>query len=312
MVATVPDESGFGRVPTFPGDVEMIVGECTRLGARLLVVDPVTAYLGDVNSHRDSDVRGALAPLAAAAEEAGVAVVLVRHLNKGTGTSALYRGGGSIAFAGVARVVWVAGTDPERPDARALAVSKNNLARFPPSLGYELESAGAFGVGRVRWTGVVPLSANDLVRPAGPGPAATPARDAAEAWLEEALAGGARPARELYAEAEAAGIAERTLKRAKGRLGVETEKRGGMNGGWYWSLGAAKEAKAPTVDPLPGSWGDGAAGNAPEGTEMLKGATPSAPLPSVAPLEGGHATAGAQGRGFDLDADWPARYPTPE
>ena len=52
---------------------------------------PVTAYLGDVNSHRDSDVRGALAPLAAAAEEAGVAVVMIRHLNKGVGGSALYR-----------------------------------------------------------------------------------------------------------------------------------------------------------------------------------------------------------------------------
>ncbi len=293
VIATVPSADGnpYGRVPTIPDDVGLLLAECERIGARLLVVDPVMAYLGEVNSHRDSDVRGALASLAAAAEEAGVAVVLIRHLNKGTGATALYRGGGSIGFAGLARVVWVAGTDPTQPDARALAIVKNNYAPFPPSLGYEMESAGPFDIGRVRWTGEVTLSANDLVRPLGPPAATTPAQDAAEAWLEDALAGGARPARELIPEAEAAGIAERTLKRAKSRLGVETDKRGGMDGGWYWTLDAPKGAKAPTVGPLPEPSGDGATGNAPDDTVWPKEATSLASLPAVASLEEGHGAA---------------------
>jgi|GEM_PF-1873603 len=303
VIATVPtvDRNPYGRVPTLPNDVGLLISECERIGARLLVVDPVMAYLGDVNSHRDSDVRGALAPLAAAAEEAGVAVVLIRHLNKGTGASALYRGGGSIAFAGLARVVWVAGSDPAQPDARALAVGKNNLSRFPPALGYELESAGRFGVGRVRWTGEVQLSADDLVRPHGPPPAASPARDAAEEWLEAALAGGERLARELLPEAEAAGISERTLKRAKHRLGVVVEKRGGMNGAWYWTLDAPKRAKAPRVGPLPERMESAGDGIAPDSTDFPKGATPLAPLPPVALFEGGQASPA------DDLADWPAR-----
>ena len=287
VVATIPTPNGHGRIPTLPADVPLVIGECRRIGARLLVIDPVTAYLGDVNSHRDSDVRGALAPLAAGAEAAGVAVVLVRHLNKGAGGSALYRGGGSIAFSGLARVVWIAGKDPADPDRRALAVSKNNLAAFPETVGYELVSAGPFGVGKVRWLGSLGLSADDLVRPPG-GEAPTPAQDAAADFLLDALADGPRLARELYAEAEAAGIAKKTLKRAKDRLGVGSKKVGGAgsSGAWSWLPPGPKGAKDSIPGPLSGAGGDGAAGNGPDGAEKPKGVNPTAPLGSVAPLNG--------------------------
>ena len=285
VVSTIPTDKGHGRIPAFPGDVDLIVRECRRLGARLLVVDPVTAYLGDVNSHRDSDVRGALAPLAAEAEAAGVAVVLVRHLNKSAGGSALYRGGGSIAFTGLARVAWIAGKDPASPDRRALAVSKNNLAAFPQAQGYELVSAGPLGVGKVAWTGPLPLSADDLVRPVTLD-AATPAQDEAADFILAALADGPRPARELYAEAEAAGITEASMKRARKRLGVETERRGGFggSGGWYWLPLRPKELRAQGPELLSEAAPRRQAENGPHGTAEPKELTPSRSLEAASSL----------------------------
>ena len=292
VISVVPTENGAGRLPTLPDDVELIVEACRACGAKLLVIDPVTAYLGAVNSHRDSDVRGALAPLAAAAEEAGVAVMLIRHLNKGVGGSALYRGGGSIAFTGLARVVWIVGSNPDSADCRALAVSKNNLAAFPNSLAYELVNAPPLNVGRVEWSGPISLSADDLVRP----PVAarsTPAQDKAEAFLLEALLEGPRLARELYQAAEEAGISEKTLKRTKAKMNVEVERRGGPggSGAWYWlppSTGPrSKKVKGSTPDPLSPMAGSANSQISSGQSEKPKEVTPMAPLTEVAPLIAG-------------------------
>lgn len=249
VISTIPTANGAGRLPILPDDVDIIIEACKQIGAKLLVIDPVTAYLGGANSHVDADVRGALVALAVAAEEAGIAVVLIRHLNKSTGGSALYRGGGSIAFAGLARVVWVVGTDPNDPNRRALTVSKNNLAAFPQTLGYALESAGEFGVGRASWLGPLPLKADDLVRPPATE-AHAPARAVATEFLTRVLTDGPRPAAELFAEADNEGIAEKTLRRAKDDLKIKAERVGGISkhGWWSWSL---PEETDDEPDPLP-------------------------------------------------------------
>jgi subtilisin family serine protease len=71
--------------------------------ARLVVIDPLMAYLGsDTNSYRDQDVRGILAPLARLADRTSAAIVVIRHFSKGQTPNVLYRGGGSIGIIGVA------------------------------------------------------------------------------------------------------------------------------------------------------------------------------------------------------------------
>src|SRR5690606_2321225 len=101
VIQLIPEADGPGRVPVLPDDIEVIMGECARLGARLLVIDPLMAHLpGDANSYKDQDMRRALAPLAEAAERYGVAVLIVRHLTKAPGGNPLYRGGGSIGIIG--------------------------------------------------------------------------------------------------------------------------------------------------------------------------------------------------------------------
>ena len=152
-LATVPDEDGHDRLLSIPEDLRLIEKGIRRVGARLVVVDPLMAFLsGNTNSHRDQDVRRALAPLAGLAERTGAAVLVVRHLNKAAANNPLYRGGGSIGIIGAARMAFVVGKDPQDEDSRVLASTKNNLAMPPTSLMFALEEAES-GAVRVDWLG---------------------------------------------------------------------------------------------------------------------------------------------------------------
>ncbi len=62
--------------------------------------------------------------------------MLVRHLNKASGGTAIKRGSGSIAIGGQARAVMLVGRDPEDRAVRVLAMVKNNFAPTPRSLLY--------------------------------------------------------------------------------------------------------------------------------------------------------------------------------
>ena len=109
-------EKADGSLPTIPEDIPLIEATLMAMDAALLVVDPLVAFLGwKVNVSRDQDVRRALAPLKAMAERCGVAVVLLRHLNKQLLTNALYRGGGSIGIIGGARFGLMFAYDLEDP-----------------------------------------------------------------------------------------------------------------------------------------------------------------------------------------------------
>jgi len=140
-LATVPD-GDTERLISVPEDIGVIRRGIEQVQARLVVIDPLMAFLsGDVNSHRDQDVRRALAPLAKLAEETGAALVVVRHLNKSSDGNALYRGGGSIGIVGQARSALLVARHPEDDRRRVLASLKSNLAEPAPSLAFTFTEA---------------------------------------------------------------------------------------------------------------------------------------------------------------------------
>ncbi|MGI9050608.1 MAG: AAA family ATPase [Rubrobacteraceae bacterium] len=141
-LATVPDADGQDRLLSIPEDLPIIEKGIRRVGARLVVVDPLMAFFsGDTDSHKDQGVRRALAPLSGLAERTGAAVLVVRHLNKAAANNPLYRGGGSIGIIGAARMAFVVGKDPQDENRRVVASTKNNLAMPPRSLMFGLEEA---------------------------------------------------------------------------------------------------------------------------------------------------------------------------
>jgi hypothetical protein len=224
---------------SLPEDLEIIAAEVRLRDAGLLVVDPLNAYLaGAIDTHRDHHVRRALAPLADVAERTRAAVVIVRHLNKGGGSKAIYRGMGSIAYTAAARVGYVAARDSDDAELRHLACVKSNLAAPPATLDYRVR-VDALGLPFIEWAGTSALSAAEVL--ASEGASDSPEKlNEAMTFLREELSGGPVDAKQAKADARVAAIAEITLRRAQKRLRVRPEKaidpKSGRVTGWIWRL----------------------------------------------------------------------------
>jgi predicted ATP-dependent serine protease len=204
----------------------------------LVIVDPLTSYMGSgdkIDSHRTTDVRAVLEPLADWAEKHRVAVVGITHPPKNAPAKAIHALVGSIAFVAAARLVFLAieEADTER---RLLLAVKNNLGRLADGLGYHLEQtfiSKNILASRVVWdTRPVTVTANEALAASKEDP-----RVLAEAkeFLRAELADSPRPATDLKKAAGNAGLSWSTVQRAQKRLGIKPRKVG-LEGGWEWAL----------------------------------------------------------------------------
>ena len=124
-------------------DVPVVEQAVGSLGdCKLVVIDPISAYMNGVDSHKNAEVRSVLAPLSAMAERNGVAVVIVQHLNKNESLSDVHRVSGSVAFAAAARNVWQVAKHGEQRVMRSL---KDNVGASDLELAYRITG------GRVVW-----------------------------------------------------------------------------------------------------------------------------------------------------------------
>jgi len=217
-------------------------------GCRLVVIDPITAYLGAVDSYKNAEIRAALAPLANLAEQYNVAVVAVTHLRKSDGP-AVYRAMGSLAFTAAARSVWAITKDKDDPTRRLMLPVKNNLGADVMGLAYRIQATSDPGdVPVVAWEpNPVELSADDALSQDSD----RTERDDAADFLREVLAAGSVKAKEVFKQAREAGISERTLRRAQRALGVKPTRAGyGGGGSWVWGLPAGHRCPPATpADP---------------------------------------------------------------
>lgn len=209
----------------------------------VLVIDPISAYLGNTNSDKDADVRRILTPLARIAAEEGVTVILIRHLNKGADQKALYRAGGSIAISAVSRSSLLVALRPDAPGERVVAQVKGNNSAPPPSVSFTL------GAGGITWGHFGRWTADELLAP-------VPAKrgrkvEQAERFLKDRLASGPVSSNVVFEEGTEQGLSATTLKRALKSLGGDS-RRGGYQGGSLWSLpGAGEETLAGKEDASP-------------------------------------------------------------
>jgi AAA domain/Primase C terminal 1 (PriCT-1)/Bifunctional DNA primase/polymerase, N-terminal len=230
---TAVKRSADGQEATFSllDDLAILEATVVRLGASFVIIDPLNAYLAKVDSHRASEVRSALAPIAAMAERTHVTFLAVHHTNKSGDGRALNRVTGSGDFAAAPRSVLLVAPDPDDESRRCLVSAKLNLARKPPGLGFSIIEGGL-----VFDDEPVTQDANALLA-SSPRSAKDEGKfEEAKEWLAEYLGDyQEHPQKEVKAAAKAAGIADRTLWRAKDALQVRSEK-GGMTAGWTWRL----------------------------------------------------------------------------
>ncbi len=236
------EPDGSKRLPRFPEDLAWLRAAIEQVDGKLVIIDPLSAYLsGSINSWNDQHVRHVLALLAQLAEETGVAVVIVMHLNKATNQGVMYRAGGSIAFVAAARSVQLVVPHPDDDDLRVLSVVKSNLAKKPSSLLYRIESHGR--ASRIRWGGVSPLDAETLLaEQARSGEKQLKIEDAKD-FLQDVLPGARRPKEEVMAEGQKAGHTRRTLERAFSKMsGICTKDDFGGSGWWQLAPRLAKSS----------------------------------------------------------------------
>jgi AAA domain len=213
-----------------PRDLDLIAAECAELRPELLIFDPFFAALGMDEKNRfiqindEQSIRRVVARLKLLAEEFNIAIVLIRHLNKALGGSALLRGSGSIAIAAQARSVMLVAKEQLAPDRRILAMVKTNLDAMPCSLSF-LSTRNSLG-STIQWMGPCEYTADELVRRMD-GKAIPPAVQNAMNFLQTTLYGcnGCTWA-ELSELAARQGIPEITLRRARSEVRLEKKAKG--------------------------------------------------------------------------------------
>ena len=180
------------------------------------------------------------------------AVVAIRHLNKRAGEDAIYRGGGSIGFTGLARSVMAVGRDPDDPDRIILAAVKLNVARRPPSLAYRIVADGPYEPAHIAWEGHSERTAEDLIgrtRDEAAWRSKTAELSAAIRDLLESN-GGSMAAGEACRALEEEGYelgSRDNLKRARAQAGVASTKQG-YDSGWLWTIRTLVTGSVPS-DP---------------------------------------------------------------
>jgi len=204
---------------------------------KLVIIDPISAYLDDTDSHRNAAIRGLLSPLTKLAAKFGVAIVAIDHLNKNSNEkNAMYRPGGSLAFVAAARAAYIVARDKDNPERRIVAKLKNNLAKSEPKSGlaYTILTADN-GAPILAWEPEpVDVRAAELLSRMESEEQRLDT-DWAGDTLHDVLANGPVPALEVFKECDKAGVSKKQARRAAEKLGVITKKTG-FQGGWTWEL----------------------------------------------------------------------------
>ena len=205
-------------------DDERLEEAIKETGAKLLILDPLQAYLGDkVDMNRANEARDMTKKLGTLAERTRCAIVLIGHMNKGS-SKAAYRGIGSIDFFAIARSVLLVGRVPDDPSIRAIVQIKNNLAAEGSAMAFRMEESG------LTWIGEYDISSEELLS----GYSGGNKHNLAEELLRKILSGGRGvPVSSIYSQAKQIGVSKRTLENVKQELGVQSQRVGTS---WVWRL----------------------------------------------------------------------------
>ena len=182
--------------------------------ARLVIIDPIQAYLGaDVDMNRANEVRPIFMRLGQVAQRTGCAILLIGHLNKAAGMQSLQRGLGSIDIAAAVRSVMFIGKLKHDPTMRILTHEKSSLAPPGLSLAFSLGDEGGF-----RWVGEYDITADEML--SGIEPQRETKTQQAKDLICTLLAGGKQVLSEdIDKAALERGIPGRTVRDAKRELG---------------------------------------------------------------------------------------------
>ena len=206
---------------------ERIERAIRQTGARLIILDPIQAYVGEkTDMNKANEIRPMFRRLAEIAERTGCAVILIGHLNKAAGGQSAYRGLGSIDFRAAARSVLLIGRVKREPNVRVIVHDKSSLAAEGKPIAFCLDPETGFS-----WIGEYDITADELLSGAG-GNTATKTEQAEQLILDLLADGKELASEDIVKAATEAGISERTVQNAKRNMGGILGARR-VGGQWY-------------------------------------------------------------------------------
>lgn len=208
-------------------------------GIKLLIIDPIVSMVSGTG-HSNAEVRRDLQPLVDLAGRTRCAVLGITHFNKFRGLSnPIERISGSIAFGAITRILMIVVRGVSEGE-RYLLRAQSNVGPDDGGFRFELIFSTLDGhpditAAIISWRGHISGTAKEIMAELERqnNKNATAMEDATQ-FLIETLAGGPRSQKELMEEARARGISEKTLRRAKKALAVESN--GPREGGWFWKM----------------------------------------------------------------------------
>jgi putative DNA primase/helicase len=239
----LPDGKG-RRTFSLQGDLALLEKKIRDIGdVALVIIDPISSYMGKTDSHKNSEVRGALEPLSEMAERLRVAVLSVTHFSKagsGTTNKALHRFIGSIAFVGAPRAAFAVIEDADNPGRILFLHAKNNMARKPQGLAYRLLQTivgDNIVASYVHWEDTPVTISADQALGAAQSTGSRTGKEEATDFLRDVLEKGEVAAEDVQQAARKADITPKSLRSAREALKVKSRREGfGPGAKWYWSL----------------------------------------------------------------------------
>lgn len=228
--------------------LEPIVKEMSDV--RILVVDPITAYLGNIDSHKNADIRALMLLLSDFACKYNIMIFAISHLTKGNTNDAVLNITGSLAFAAAARAVYVVVNDP-KDDSKTIRLFlpvKNNLGDSKTGFAFSIEQVvlpDKITTSKTVWgTQLINENINDIMRDQSMGEEERSALDEAIEFLENLIDERPLLVAEIKNRANKNGISWRTIERAKRKLNLKRWKVG-FQREWYW--GTIEQIKSLTA-----------------------------------------------------------------
>ncbi|MBP5555452.1 MAG: AAA family ATPase [Lachnospiraceae bacterium] len=202
-------------------------------GARLLVIDPIQAFIGSrTDMNKANEVREKLRPVGDLAEKYKCAIILIGHLNKSQGLNSIYRGIGSMDFTAISRSILLVGRHKDDANLRVFVHNKSSLCPQGASQAFRLDGPHGF-----EWVGGYDdVTADDILYASrNPRPRTETKLDSAVKFLKTYFSEHSEvEAQKIVELAREKNICKRTLDEAKKYVpGLKSDKKGSE---WFWIL----------------------------------------------------------------------------
>ncbi len=207
-----------------------------RTDVRLLIFDPITAFIGDAENNSPTVVRSVLARLSMMAERTGIAVACISHMRKGKDGEVDERVLGSGAWVHACRIVL--GVTETDEHGLILGKLKTNISPREGVFPFELEPIDhpiCKTIMRVRWGSPLPYKRYEEFKEVAALERGSKIAEAVD-FLTRHLSSGPVSYIFLDEQRKNAGITEPTLNRAAKELGVIKTRQKEIHAITMWVL----------------------------------------------------------------------------